>query len=106
MAGRSRDDLIDFPEDARKEAGKALRKIQFNEEPSDWKPITDWGAGVAEIRIKTEDGAFRVVYVACFEEAIYVLHSFQKKSQKTAQKDVNLIKDRYKALVDERSKKP
>jgi len=57
------------------------------------------GAGVREIRIRDRDGTFRVVYAVCFEDAIYVLHCFQKKTQKTGAEDLALASRRYKELV-------
>lgn len=60
------------------------------------------GPGVNEIRIDCADGWFRVMYVAKFEEAIYVLHSFQKKSRQTAKADIAIAKARYKAVIKER----
>ena len=59
------------------------------------------GAGVREIRIHDVDGAFRVVYVARFADAIYVLHCFQKKTQQTAKRDIDLARKRFKALMKE-----
>jgi phage-related protein len=61
-------------------------------------------AGVMELRIWDEAGTFRVVYVAKFEDAVYVLHCFQKKTQTTAQRDIELARKRFKALVKEISK--
>jgi len=60
------------------------------------------GAGAVEIRIKDKDGIYRVIYVARFEEAIYVLHAFQKKTQKTRKADIELAKVRYKGLAEQR----
>ncbi|HEY6639318.1 MAG TPA: type II toxin-antitoxin system RelE/ParE family toxin [Nitrospiraceae bacterium] len=57
------------------------------------------GAGVQEIRVRDERGAYRVFYVAKFEEAVYGLHVFQKRSQKTAQPDLDLGKIRYADLL-------
>jgi phage-related protein len=57
---------------------------------------------VNEIRIDFPDGWFRVMYVAKFEEAVYVLHSFQKKTRKTSRNDVEIAKARYRAVVAER----
>jgi phage-related protein len=59
------------------------------------------GRGVAEIRIRDAAGAFRVLYVAKFEDAIYVLHCFQKKTQKTSKADLNLAGQRYRDLLKE-----
>jgi phage-related protein len=106
--GSSFKDLTDddiFPLEARKVAGKQLRKVQRGDEPDDWKPFEEVGAGTKEIRIKLPDGAFRVMYVAKFPEAVYVLHCFKKKTQKTSQHDKNIAKLRYRAVIQERSSK-
>jgi phage-related protein len=66
--------------------GYQLDKVQGGEEPSDWKPMSTLGQGVQEIRIRDESGAFRVMYVAKFEQAIYVLHCFQKKTEQRARR--------------------
>ena len=63
------------------------------------------GAGAGEIRIKDEAGIYRVIYVARFEEAVYVLHAFEKKTRKTREADIDLAKARYKALVGKRKRK-
>lgn len=63
------------------------------------------GSGVNEVIVDTADGWFRVMYVAKFEEAVYVLHSFQKKTNTTSQADKDLAKRRYKAVLEERRKK-
>lgn len=59
------------------------------------------GAGVREIRIREASGAFRVIYVAKFEDAIFVLNCFQKKTQKTSRADVVLATQRLKDLIKE-----
>lgn len=100
--GTSLDDLIAFPIDVRREAGFELDKVQNGKDPSDWKPINGWGADVIEIRLRGDDGEYRVVYVAKFEDAVCVLHSFQKKTQKTSSRDVSIITSRYKAAVAQR----
>ncbi len=63
------------------------------------------GPGVNEIRIRDEGGAFRVIYVAKLEDAIYVLHAFQKKDQRTRKTDLDLAKTRWQLLKssDERT---
>jgi phage-related protein len=86
-----------FPPEARREAGYQIDLVQQGLEPSDWKPIKAVGSVVREIRIH-EAGEHRVLYVAGFEEAVYVLHAFQKKTQKTAKKDIELARKRFKAL--------
>ena len=76
--GSSYNDLLAFPSDARKEAGFQLGKVQAGLEPAGWKPFDDVGAGTREIRLRDASGSYRVMYVAKFEEAIYVLHCFQE----------------------------
>jgi phage-related protein len=90
--------LRDFPEGARKEAGVQLHKVQLGIDPSDWKPMTTVGPGVREIRIRDEAGAFRVLYVAYIEDAVFVLHVFQKKTQQTAKRDLDLAMSRLKQI--------
>ena len=97
----SLEDLKAFPIDAIKYFGYELGLIQNGLEPSDFKPMPNLGGGVMELRKRTTDGTYRVVYVAKFERAVFVLHSFQKKTQKTAPKDTATIKARYAALVKE-----
>jgi phage-related protein len=59
------------------------------------------GRGVQEIRIRDAAGAFRVIYVAKFSDAVYVLHCFQKKTQKTSKADLDLAEKRYRDLAKE-----
>jgi phage-related protein len=94
-------DLRAFPQAARCEAGYQLDQVQQGGEPDDWKPMTTVGSGAREIRIRDEAGAFRVLYVAKFARAIYVLHCFQKKTRKTSQTDIDLAARRYRDLVKE-----
>jgi phage-related protein len=99
--GNSLSDLRVFPSGARREAGHQLDQLQQGLDPDDWKPMSSIGQGAREIRIRDSDGAFRVVYVAKFEEAIFVLHCFQKKTQKTSREDIALATSRYKDLLKE-----
>ena len=99
--GSSLDDLRSFPASAMREAGYQIDRIQNGLLPDDFKPMTSVGSTVAEIRIWDEAGTFRVIYIAKFENAIYVLHCFQKKSQKTSKKDIDLAAKRYKDLIKE-----
>ncbi|MBO5492923.1 MAG: type II toxin-antitoxin system RelE/ParE family toxin [Pyramidobacter sp.] len=97
--GNSRDELLKFPDEARREAGYQLHKVQVGLEPADLKPMTTIGLGVEEIRIREESGAFRVFYIARLDEVVYVLHAFQKKSQQTPRKDIELGQKRYRDLM-------
>ncbi len=99
--GTALDDLRAFPQGARREAGFQLYRVQNGHDPDDWKPMKTIGPGVREIRIRDGRGAFRVIYVAKFAQAIFVLHCFQKKSQRTSREDIALAAERYKNLVKE-----
>lgn len=96
--GNSKEGLRDFPLVARQRAGYQLENLQDGDEPDDWKPMKTVGPGVQEIRIKCDDGAFRVFYVANRPDAIYVLHAFRKTTQKTEKRDIDLAKTRLKSL--------
>ena len=94
--GTALDDLRAFPAAARREAGYQLDRVQSGLEPSDWKPMADVGGGAREIRIREADGAFRVIYVAKFAGAIYVLHCFRKKTQATGKADLDIAAKCYR----------
>jgi phage-related protein len=100
--GSSYDDLPAFPKDASKEAGFQLGKIRAGLEPADWKSFDDVGAGTREIGIRDTSGICRVMYVAKFEEAIYVLHCFHKKTQAISKQDKAIAAARYRAVVKEK----
>lgn len=99
-----RDDAI-FTPGARREAGHQLRRIQAGLDPDHWKPYDLVGAGTKEIRINLDEGWFRVMYVAKFPEAVYVLHCFRKKTNSTSKKDQDIAAARYKAVILDRSGK-
>lgn len=99
FVGGSLDDLTDFPLEARRAAGFELWQVQRGLNPSDYKPMPAIGAGVYEIRVHVL-GEWRVIYVAKFESAVYVLHAFQKKTQKTRKEDIELAARRYKQIGD------
>jgi len=99
--GSSLDDLRAFPLAVRREAGHQIDQVQNNQEPDDWRPMNTVGQGVKEIRIRDVAGAFRIIYVAKFADAVYVLHCFQKKTEKTNKVDVDLAARRYRELLKE-----
>ncbi len=103
--GSAYDDLLAFPKDARKEAGFQLGKVQAGLDPTDWKPFHDVGVGTREIRIREASGIYRVMYLAKFEEAIYVLHCFRKNRQATSRQDKAIATLRYRAVVSARKEK-
>ncbi|WP_026596462.1 type II toxin-antitoxin system RelE/ParE family toxin [Methylohalobius crimeensis] len=99
--GSALSDLRSFPAAPKQEAGHQLDQVQRGLDPDHWKSMNTIGPGVREIRIQDAEGAFRVIYIAKFEEAIYVLHCFQKKTQKTSKADLDLAKRRYRELINE-----
>ena len=97
FVGPSLDDLREFPAEARRAVGFELGFVQRELDPSDWKSMNEVGAGVREIRIHVL-GEWRVLYVAKFAEAVYVLHALQKKTQKTRKEDIELARTRYRQI--------
>ena len=82
--GDSLQRLRDFPVDARQDAGYQLDKVQRGLQPDDFKAMPTIGKGVEEIRIRDDSGIYRVIYTARLANVMFVLHAFQKKSQRTA----------------------
>jgi len=99
--GSALDDLRAFPISVRREAGHQIEQVQHGRAPDDWKPMSTIGSGVAEIRIRGSEGAFRVIYVAKFASAVYVLHCFTKKTWRTSRADIILATRRYRELTRE-----
>lgn len=100
--GDSLDVLRGFPDRARRMAGFQLDRVQRGLEPFDWKPMASIGPGVREIRVRDDTGAFRVIYLAHLVDAVYVLHCFQKKSQRTPQGDIDIARRRLQQLMQQR----
>ena len=96
--GSSREAISTLPPDARHMLGFELGRIQRGYKPSHWRPMPSVGAGAEEIRVRVH-GAFRLLYIAKFNEAIYVLHSFEKKSQQTSSLDIELARARYRSVI-------
>ena len=94
--GSAKEDLATFSKPARIRAGHELFMVQVGRDPDDWKPMTGVGPGACEIRVRDNTGAYRLIYVAKFADALYVLHAFQKKTQKTSLADIALAKQRYR----------
>lgn len=91
-----------FPDKVRSDAGRQLRNLQRGLQPNDFKPMPDIGKGVEEIRVWDEMGTFRIIYTARLAEAVYVLHAFQKKTQSTTKRDIELAKTRFDELMRSR----
>src|ERR1035437_9008719 len=96
--GSSREDLRAFPRQARREMGYQLENAQEGLDPDDWKPMSTVGSEVREIRVRESSGVFRCIYLATRPEGIYVVHCFQKKTQKTSRQDLDLAARRFKAM--------
>jgi phage-related protein len=99
FVGDSLKSLREFPANAKQDAGYQLDKVQRGEQPIDFKPMPSIGKGVEEIRVRDESGAYRVIHTARLADAVYVLHAFQKKTQATAKRDMELAKSRYAELI-------
>ena len=97
--GNSLKCLRDFPEDAKQDAGYQIDKVQRGEQPDDFKPMPSIGKGVEEIRIWDESGTYRVVYTARVANAVIVLHAFQKKTQATSKRDIDIAKERFNEFM-------
>ena len=97
--GNSLKSIRAFPEDARHDTGYQLERVQRGQPPDDFKPMPTIGAGVEEIRIADESGAYRVIYLARRADAVYVLHAFQKKTQATSRQDIEIAKKRLAQLM-------
>lgn len=97
FVGSSRDDIREFPESTRREMGRQILRLQHGLEPEDWKPMKTVGASVREIRIRVQ-GQYRAFYTTKVGNAVYILHAFQKKTQKTSSKDIALGQQRFKQL--------
>lgn len=95
--GTALSDVRQLPEDARRSAGYELRRVQQGLMPTDWKPMSTVGAGVIEIRLRGRL-EHRVLYVAKFEEAVYVLHAFPKNTRRTRKADLELARRRLRTV--------
>jgi len=98
FTGSSLNEIRAFPLDARQDAGFQIDKVQRGEAPDNWKPMKSIGKGIREIRIKEASGHYRVIYLANLEDAVYVLHAFQKKSRKTRKSDIDLARKRLNEI--------
>ena len=100
--GSSLDDIRRFPENARAAGRVPTGSGKHGLVPDDWKPMSSIGSGCREIRVRDKDGTSRVFYIATIGETVYVLHAFQKKTQKTSKADLDLARQRYGEIGNER----
>ena len=84
--------------DAKRDIGYQLDRVQHGLQPDDFKPMPTIGKGVEEIRVRDDSGTYRVIYTARLADAVYVLHAFQKKTQATSKRDIELAKQRFALL--------
>ena len=96
--GDSLRSLREFPDDAKRDAGYQLDRVQHGLQPDDFKPMPTIGKGVEEIRVRDDSGTYRVIYTARLADAVYVRHAFQKKTQATSKRDIELAKQRFVLL--------
>ncbi len=96
FVGNARQELVAFPKSVRARAGIELFAVQVGRDPTDWRPLAEVGPGACEIRVRDVTGAYRIIYVARFHDAVYVLHAFHKKTRKTTRADLDLARDRYR----------
>lgn len=99
FVGTSLDALRAFPAVARQRAGYQLDRVQRGLDPDDWKPMQGIGAGVREIRVRDATSQFRVMYVVRHQDAVYVLHCFQKKTRRTSGHDLDLAAKRFRDVI-------
>jgi phage-related protein len=96
--GKSLETIREFPDIARRETGQQLDRVQRGLDPVEWKPMPSIGMGVREIIVK-QQGQFRTIYVTKFNNVVYVLHAFSKKTQKTRQHDLDIAKNALKEII-------
>ena len=102
FVGSSRRDLKAFPDEVRQDIGQALFEVQLGLHPKAARPLKGFGSGVLEIRDNHDGNAYRAVYTVRFEDAVYVLHVFQKKSTSgiaTPQRHLDLIRQRLREAI-------
>jgi phage-related protein len=93
--------LKGFSDEVRRESGHQLWLVQEGQDPDDWRPMQTIGAGAREIRIH-HPHEHRVIYVAQFPEAVFVLHAFEKKTQQTVQSDIDIARAAYAEIEAKR----
>lgn len=99
--GSSLEEVRSWKDEAQRDTGYQLFKIQSGLEPSDWKPMPSVGSGVQELRIHCGN-EYRILYLAKLAEAVYILHAFEKKTQKTPQAALDVACRRLQLLLSQR----
>jgi phage-related protein len=86
--GDANDRLRELPVGIRSHLGYQLYLVQQGLEPTDWR-------GVREVRVRDDSGAYRAIYLATLPDAVHVYHTFQKRTQKTSKRDLEIAKSRH-----------
>jgi phage-related protein len=97
--GSSKRDYRDFPAQVQDSFGFELFLVQTGQQPPSAKPLKGLGSGTIELIEDFDGDTYRAVYTVRFREAVYVLHSFKKKSKRgiaTPRRDIDLIKHRLR----------
>lgn len=102
FVGDALDELRAFPQAVRQDAGYQLHRVQTGDQPTDFKPMPGIGKGVEELRVRDATGAYRVIYTARLDDAVYVLHAFQKKAQRTPRVNIELAQKRFRQMMQKR----
>lgn len=97
--GDSRKVMREFPDDARRDAGRQLARVQKGKPADDFKPMPSIGKGVEEIQIWEASGTYRIVYTARLADTVFVLHAFQKKTEATSPRDLEVARKRFRQLT-------
>ena len=106
--GSSQEDWKNFPDDVQDVMGYALHLAQCGDKAENAKPLKGFkGASVLEITDNYKSDTYRAVYTVKFQESVYILHAFQKKSKKgiaTPKSHIQLIEQRLKKAKEHHDK--
>jgi phage-related protein len=105
FVGNAREELLSFPREIYREIGFQLDRLQMGKPADDVKPMTTIGAGVFELRVRDASGAYRAIYVTKYLDTVFVLHCFQKKTQKTAKSNLDLARERLQIVLQRKQEK-
>jgi phage-related protein len=99
----ARDEIIDWPIEVRKDLGSVLTKLQKREKVGmpDVRAMPSIAKGCFEIRLKDASGIFRVFFVLVSETGVLVFHAFQKKTEQTPQKEIEVARRRLHVFLEE-----
>jgi phage-related protein len=95
--GDSNKEIRKWPKDVRQNIGAELDRLDNHEEPLDSKPMGQSARGISELRDEHMGVWYRLLYAFQYGW-VYVLHCFFKKTNQTSQGDLNLAKERLKAV--------